>query len=197
MRVIFLSSHISANDTNPVSDTIIPDEVLPPSDKGPGKNASRGASASGAKIDPQFAFPQLIAHVLDGLIKIPALRTRLGLDALLALIPGFGSLLATGLGSTLLLNAVKKGVPVHVLVRMGGNMVANSILNAIPFVGPFLTIWFRSNQRNFEILKAHVNDQAKPPASHQVKILFLVLGLLLVLCIIAGLYLWKLVWQLF
>jgi hypothetical protein len=90
---------------------------------------------------------------LDDLLQVPGTNFRIGLDPLLALIPGIGGAAASGSGLLILLEAVRSGVSVPVLVRMGVNMGLNSILDLVPFIGPVGSAFFKSNSRNLRLLQ--------------------------------------------
>lgn len=91
--------------------------------------------------------------MLDAAIRIPGTRIYVGLDPLLGLIPGLGDVLASLLGSAILLLAVRLRVPRIVLVRMYLNVVVNGVVGAIPVAGDAFSVWFQSNMRNAALLR--------------------------------------------
>jgi hypothetical protein len=126
---------------------------------------------------------RFFAHLLDDSIRIPGTSFRIGLDPLIGLIPGLGDAIA-GLGGAIILLFAGR-VPKIVLVRMGLNVVLNSVLGAIPVVGDVFSVWFKSNLRNVDLLESHstVNGARPSTASDWVFVLGLTLG---VLILIAG-----------
>ncbi|MGI8602433.1 MAG: DUF4112 domain-containing protein [Verrucomicrobiales bacterium] len=170
------------------SPVIEPDEILPP-EKGPRPRA-RGRPAP----ETRGLFSAIIARWLDDLLKIPGTNVRFGLDPLLSLIPGLGDAVATGAGAAILFAAVRHRAPVKVLVRMVGNMVANAILNVVPLLGPALSIWYKSNARNNQMLQRHVRGLPPGPASPQSKFVFAAVILIVVAVVALNLFLW---WFLF
>ncbi len=83
----------------------------------------------------------------------------------------------------MMVTAVRHGAPARLLGRMAGNIVGNALLNLIPLAGPAMSIWFRSNSRNNDLLQRHLAGRAPGPASLQARLLLggivlLVLGLL-------------------
>lgn len=97
-----------------------------------------------------------LAWLLDDLIRIPVLGWRIGLDAILGLIPGIGDA-ATSLASIyILLSAVRFGVPKITLARMGLNIGIDYVLGAVPLVGDLFDASWKSNRRNLDLLRRHM-----------------------------------------
>jgi hypothetical protein len=156
-----------------------PDEILPPEKPGapPPRGPQRPPPPPGAPIS---AF---IAHWLDELFRVPGTNRRIGLDPIIALIPGLGSVASNSLGSAILLEALRHRAPFRLMIRMLGNMGANALLDAIPLLGPLLTAWFKSNLRNNDLLQRHIAHQPPPGTSPQAKLLtlFVLIALVLIL----------------
>ena len=100
-----------------------------------------------------------LARLLDSVVQIPGTSIRVGLDALLGLIPGLGDWIANFIGSTILFLAVKLDVPKIVIVRMAFNVGLNTLLGAIPGIGDLFSIWFRSNLKNARLLRRHTSKR--------------------------------------
>ncbi len=105
-------------------------------------------------------FSKTVAFILDDLIRIPGTNRRVGLDPLIGLLPGAGDFLTSAAGLTLLAAGARRSVPVSVYLRMAGNWALNSLVGALPFVGDVFSFWFKSNRRNYELLRAHLDVQA-------------------------------------
>ena len=103
---------------------------------------------------------RFLADLLDQRFTIPGTSIRIGLDPIIGLIPGIGDLLANLTGSLIVIIAARIGVPKIALARMGVNVAINALLGAIPFFGDVLSIWFRSNVRNVELLQRYLG---RPP----------------------------------
>lgn len=101
-----------------------------------------------------------LARLLDSVVQIPGTSIRVGLDALLGLIPGLGDWIANFIGSTILFLAVKLDVPKIVIVRMAFNVGINTLLGAIPGIGDLFSIWFRSNLKNARLLRRYTSKSA-------------------------------------
>ena len=104
------------------------------------------------------AFADFIAKLLDSAFFIPGTQIRIGLDPLLGLIPGLGDMLASLIGSSILFLATQLQVPKVILVRMAMNMGINTVFGAIPGIGDFFSIWFRSNEKNAQLLRRYTTQ---------------------------------------
>ncbi|HCN31182.1 MAG TPA: DUF4112 domain-containing protein [Verrucomicrobiales bacterium] len=150
-----------------IPDRIIIDQVLPPSAKG---MAARAAGES--------ELARYLAKWLDNWLRIPGTDFKIGLDPILALIPGLGSGVASGGGVIILLEAIRSGVTLPVFIRMGGNLLLNTLFDFLPLGGPVASAFFKSNMRNLRLLQAwQAGNQAAVKKS--TLRLFLSLGLLL------------------
>ncbi|MBL9158365.1 MAG: DUF4112 domain-containing protein [Verrucomicrobiales bacterium] len=99
-----------------------------------------------------------MSWLLDECIRVPGTSLRFGLDPLLGLIPYGGETVATIFGTMILGEAGKKGLPVGTLARMGGNMIVNAAIGAIPVVGDLFSFWFKSNTRNYHLLNTYLES---------------------------------------
>nr|WP_294847450.1 DUF4112 domain-containing protein [uncultured Sphingomonas sp.] len=95
--------------------------------------------------------------LLERLFVIPGINKPIGLDVLLDLIPGVGTVSAAALGSYIAWEARNLGMSKWTMVRMGGNIGFDMLLGAIPFVGAVPDFFFRSNTRNLRIIKRHLD----------------------------------------
>ena len=101
-----------------------------------------------------------LARLLDAAVRVPGTNVRVGADALLNLVPGVGTLVAKGLASYLILEARRNGVPTGTLLRMAANVAVDFAISAVPVVGWFGDAFYRANQRNIALLRAHLGRRA-------------------------------------
>jgi len=94
----------------------------------------------------------------DMALPVPGSRRSIGLDAVLSLIPGVGSLIGTGLSLYLIAEALRHGAPARLLGRMGTNILFDTLLGAIPVAGFFFDLMFRANDRNMQLLREHLEE---------------------------------------
>lgn len=96
--------------------------------------------------------------MLEGLFVIPGTNFRVGLDALLGILPVGGAVIAGGFGSWLAWEARNLGMPKSTFVRMAGNIAFDTALGAIPVVGTVSDMFFRSNTRNLKIIREWLDE---------------------------------------
>ena len=141
---------------------------------------------------------RFLADLLDQRFTIPGTSIRIGLDPIVSLIPGVGDLLANLTGSFILVIAAQLGVPKIVIARMGINVAINTLLGAVPIFGDVISIWYRSNVKNVELLERYVGRQAKRADTKDwLFVIALIVGLLLLLggIVVFGIWLVKQIWQ--
>jgi hypothetical protein len=124
------------------------------------------AGVENATGRPAFEDPfiALIARLMDSAFVIPGTNIRFGLDPIIGLLPGIGDG-ATALTSLMLfLKAAGQGIPKIVLARMALNIVLNTSLGAVPVAGDAFSFWFKSNDRNYELLRKHAGAPSSTKA---------------------------------
>jgi hypothetical protein len=98
---------------------------------------------------------------MDDLFRVPVLGWRFGLDALIGLIPGFGDTATSLVSFYILVNAVRYRVPKITLLRMGLNIGIDYAVGSVPVVGDFLDAWWKSNQKNLDLLRKRATVSAE------------------------------------
>ncbi|MES2599031.1 MAG: DUF4112 domain-containing protein [Verrucomicrobiota bacterium] len=128
------------------------DEILRPGQPEPGVGEAMFTHTAGGKtVESDIA--RFLAKWLDNVLRVPGTDFKIGLDPILSLMPGVGSTIASGGGVIILLEAVRSGVSMPVLLRMGGNMLVNTFFDFIPALGPVASAFFKSNSRNLGLLQ--------------------------------------------
>jgi hypothetical protein len=141
---------------------------------------------------------RFLADLLDQRFTIPGTSIRIGLDPIISLIPGIGDLVANLTGSLILVIAAQLGVPKVILARMGINIAINTVIGAIPIFGDIISIWFRSNVKNVDLLERSLGRQTKRATLNDwLFVIALIVGLLvfLVAIVFAAVWLFKQVWN--
>jgi len=103
---------------------------------------------------------RIISKWLDELIRIPGTNFRIGLDPIMAFVPGIGDFLASSLGLVTVIESVRTGVAPSVVGRMGLNMLINALIGIVPFIGPAFSAFFKSNTRNLQLLRRWQEGEA-------------------------------------
>jgi len=93
-----------------------------------------------------------IAHFLDDVLRLPGMKTRMGADPLIGLIPVIGDAVVTVWGAAILVIARQLGVPWSALTAMAYNQLKNGLIGAVPFVGDAYSFYFKSNALNAALL---------------------------------------------
>ncbi|MDT7041049.1 DUF4112 domain-containing protein [Candidatus Nitronereus thalassa] len=144
------------------------------------------------------AFADFIARLMDSAFLIPGTRIRIGLDPLLGLLPGAGDIIANLIGSSILFLATQLQVPKIIMVRMALNMGLNTVIGAIPGFGDLFSVWFRSNEKNAQLLRRHTTRSASPTTSGDwvfviglTLLLFISVGAILTLIVLGIQSIWK------
>ena len=161
-------------------------------------NIARTANRERVIERDRLGLARFLADLLDQRFTIPGTSIRIGLDPIVSLIPGIGDLLANLTGSFIIVIAAQLGVPKIVLTRMGINVAINTLLGAVPIFGDVISIWYRSNVKNVELLERYVGRQSERAVSKDwLFVIALVIGLLLLLggIVVFGVWVIKQIWQ--
>jgi hypothetical protein len=94
-----------------------------------------------------------LARVLDTAVGIPGTPFRLGLDAIVGLIPGAGDMIGALLSGYIVLAAARSGATTPVLLRMIGNIAIDTAFGSIPVLGDLFDVAFKANARNVALLE--------------------------------------------
>lgn len=100
---------------------------------------------------------EAMEKLLERMFVIPGIRKPIGLDVILDLIPGVGTISAAALGSYIAWEARNLGMSKWQMARMAGNIGFDMLLGAIPWVGAIPDFFFRSNTRNLAIIRRHLD----------------------------------------
>ena len=120
-------------------------EVLPPEDR------SRSPRPS-SSLESLF---RLLALIMDDFLRVPGTKLRFGLDPIIGLLPGIGDVTSAIVSAVALVHAARSGVPKILLVRMAMNILINELVGIIPGLGDAFSFWFKSNLRNYELLRRY------------------------------------------
>jgi hypothetical protein len=122
-----------------------------------------------------------LARYLDGLFRIPGTDWRFGLDALIGLVPNVGDTLTSLASFYILFSGVRYGVPKITLLRMALNIGIDYLVGSIPFVGDAFDFFWKSNQRNMDLIRERATGKGKGKTSDYVFIFGLIGILILIL----------------
>jgi hypothetical protein len=100
---------------------------------------------------------EAMEKILERLFVISGINKPVGLDVILDIVPGLGTVSAAVLGSYIAWEARNLGLSKWQVARMGGNIGVDMLLGAIPWIGAIPDLFFRSNTRNLRIVKRHLD----------------------------------------
>ena len=100
---------------------------------------------------------EALERLLEGLFEVPVLGRRVGLDAIVGLIPVAGDTIAAAIGLYLVWEARNLGMSKWQLARMTGNVGFDWLIGLVPVAGDLLDFLFRSNTRNLRIVRRHLD----------------------------------------
>jgi hypothetical protein len=123
-------------------------EVLPPEEK-----------QKRSELEGLFRW---LAVVMDDFLHMPGTRFRFGLDPLIGLIPGLGDTASAIVSALALVYAARRGLPKSLLARMSLNILINEFVGIIPGVGDAFSFWFKSNRRNYDLLRQYWGAPRQP-----------------------------------
>ena len=148
--------------------------------------------------DDRLRSVERTARLMDSQFQLPGTRFRFGLDPLLGLIPVVGDLASLAVSGSLLLTMMRHGASGAVVVRMGFNILLDTVIGAIPLVGNVFDFVYKSNERNVELLRRHYTE-GRHQGSGKGLVALLLLAFLVVFGLVAwgGVALLRWVWQYF
>lgn len=95
--------------------------------------------------------------LLERAFVVPGTGLRIGLDAVVGLVPVLGDLVTTAMGAWMVWEARNLGMSKWKLWRMAGNIAFDAAVGAVPVAGDLFDFAFRSNTRNLKIVRAHLD----------------------------------------
>ena len=95
---------------------------------------------------------------MDQAIRVPGSPIRLGLDAVIGLIPGVGDVVGGLVSTWFLVTGVRVGAPPAVLARIGLNVAIDAVFGAVPVLGDLFDVGWRANARNLALLEQHLAE---------------------------------------
>jgi len=99
-----------------------------------------------------------LARMMDAAIEVPLLRTTVGMDAVLGLVPVVGDLVSAAVGLYSVALARELGASGWLQARMIGNLLADAALGAMPVAGDVADLYFRAHLRNLKLLQRELGE---------------------------------------
>jgi hypothetical protein len=121
------------------------------------KTATLISGAHSADTNARMQRIRSLAWLLDNSIPLPG-GYRIGLDAVIGLVPGLGDAVGALLSAYIINEARALGAPRSILMRMTGNVLIETIVGAIPFAGDLFDAAYKANTRNLALLAKYQLD---------------------------------------
>ena len=163
-------------------EVIEPDEVIPPGD-----DSEAGGTEGGPAVPP---YVEMLAWILDDWFRIPLTNKRVGIDGAIGMVPVVGDGAGLVTSAIVIVSAVGQGVSVPTVIRMVGNVLFDSMLGVVPFMGDAFDFAWKSNAKNVRLLKA---DLADPKRTRRSSLAVMAISVGVVLVLTAALGLWLMV----
>lgn len=141
-------------------------------------------------VDLRLRRLRALGRLLDDSIPIPGTRRRIGVDALIGLVPGVGDGAGALLSTYIVVQAARLGVGRSTLLRMAGNVALEALVGVIPVFGDLFDAGWKANLRNLALLQAHLDRPEAVGRASRRWVIATVAGLLLVLLALGGLTVW-------
>jgi hypothetical protein len=122
-----------------------------------------------------------LSRLLDSAFVIPGTHYRVGLDAIVGLVPGIGDAIGAIFSTYIIYQAARLGASRAILIRMIGNVAVDTIVGEIPLLGDLFDVSFKSNLRNLSLLEQHLHRPVAAKAQSRRVLLVLGIGLLALL----------------
>ncbi|EAQ82724.1 hypothetical protein DSM3645_10002 [Blastopirellula marina DSM 3645] len=106
--------------------------------------------------------------IMENAVRIPGTRYRIGLDALLGLVPGVGDFVTATAAFVLLWEARRLGIPFGKRAKMVGYIFFDMLIGIVPLVGDLFDVAYKSNTRILKMIEEHIaqhGDATVNPAS--------------------------------
>lgn len=115
------------------------------------------------EAEEAYARLAALAQVMDSIVAIPGTNIRIGVDALLGLVPVVGDVISQAISSYIIWEARRLGVSRWTMARMIANSLVDMAIGAVPVVGDAFDVAFRANMRNLALLKAELEKKGIGP----------------------------------
>ena len=110
-------------------------------------------------IEAAMARITTLARLMDSLFAIPGTGIRLGVDAILGLVPILGDLLSQVIATYIVWEARRLGVSRVTIARMFANTLIDTVFGAVPIAGDVFDVAFRANMKNLRLLQKHLEKR--------------------------------------
>lgn len=105
------------------------------------------------RTEAAIARIEALAVLMDSAFALPGSKVRVGLDAILGLVPVIGDLVSQAISTYIIWEARQLGVSRWTLTRMLTNTLIDTIVGSVPVLGDAFDVVWRANMKNLALLK--------------------------------------------
>jgi hypothetical protein len=127
-------------------------------------------------------------------VRVPGTSRRFGLDPVLGLLPGGGDIAGGALSAYILIAAARLGAPSSVILRMGWNIVVDTVLGAVPLVGDLFDASWKANRRNVALLESYMAQPGSARRSSRIVLAGVLVGIAATIIAVAALTIFLVRW---
>lgn len=124
---------------------------------------------------------KLLSERLDDSIKIPGTNQKIGIDAIVGIIPILGDFIGIIFSTYIMYSGIKMGVSSKIVKKMATNIAIDFIIGSIPIIGDVFDALWKANKRNVELIEeATIENQE----NYRLNYLIMASLIILILCLI-------------
>lgn len=116
---------------------------------------ANGSSRPAEDVAQRLRRIRRLAWVLDAAFRLPGIRFRVGVDALVGLLPVGGPVVMGLVSLYIVWEAWRLKAPASLLARMMGNVLLETLVDTVPVAGDLFDAAFKANLRNVALLEQH------------------------------------------
>ncbi|WP_439880290.1 DUF4112 domain-containing protein [Pontibacter sp. MBLB2868] len=131
-----------------------------------------------------------MVRLMDSQFRLPGTKFRFGLDPLLGLVPVAGDLASFAVSATIVMTMARHGASNKLVVLMLLNIALDTVIGSIPVLGNIFDFFYKANERNVRMLRAHYEEGKYQGSGKKV-----IIGVLIGIVVLFVLMLWGL-WEL-
>ena len=103
------------------------------------------------------------AVLLDSVFRVPGTRIRFGFESIAGLVPGLGDIASPLFTAALLVEGLRRRLPLVVQARMVLNAAIDVAIGLVPLLGDLADVAWKANLRNLALLERHAARPGLPP----------------------------------
>ncbi|ESP88589.1 DUF4112 domain-containing protein [Candidatus Halobonum tyrrellensis] len=116
------------------------------------------ADADSKEVERRVDRVKWFAQLLDESVKLPVVNYRVGLDAIVGLVPSVGDLITLVASLLIVGEAYRLGAGPVTISRMLVNVGIDTVVGSLPLVGDLFDFAWKANKRNARLLERAVLD---------------------------------------